>query len=119
MPVIVPEIGEFGQFDMSVGQTHVDSAGQVLPLLIWNGLASRSAIVPQDCAAGHGIPLEGNWRLTSVKIRGGNVSLQRDWIKIVLIEKQWCLRWFLKRSEFWKEIPRIAISPAYPPKAGG
>ena len=50
VPVEGPELGEFDQLGVAVGETHVDRAGQGLAAGVGNGIVGRRPAVAQDCA---------------------------------------------------------------------
>ena len=76
VPVEGPELGEFDELGVAIGETHVDRARQGLSAGVGNGIVGRRAAVAQNRATAHSIGVRRNWRLAVVEVAGGAVGFK-------------------------------------------
>ena len=93
VPVEGPELGEFDQLGVAIGETHVDRAGQGLAAGVGNGIVGRRPAVAQNRATAHSIPHHPIWPwLTGVKVAGRTIGFEGKGKDIILIAHEWSLR---------------------------
>ena len=61
VPVEGPELGEFDQLGVAIGETHVDRARQGLAAGVGNGIVGRRPAVAQNRATAHPQSLPPDW----------------------------------------------------------
>src|SRR5207245_11021126 len=88
MPVVIPEIFKFRQFNVAISQTHVNRSGQFLTgsNIAWRA-GSTATTVPRNGAATHRISGLSEWN-AGVKVTAGLVGFQGPEIHPVCIQKE-------------------------------
>jgi len=81
-------MGQFDQFAVAIGETHIDRPGQWLAVLPRHAAGGRPSAVPHNGATAHANSLTGYWRLAKVKVASGSIGFQWDAFEVILIKKE-------------------------------
>src|SRR5439155_2106211 len=112
MPVVIPEVLKFRQFNVAIRQTHVNRSGQFLTgSNIARRAGSTATTVPSNGATTNGISGLSEWN-AGVKVTAGLVGFQRPEVHPVCIQKDRGLRRFLnaclcREQEFVPGVIRV------------